>query len=90
MILCPNAKINLGLEVVRRREDGYHDIETLFVPVPSLRDVLEVVKSDEPAMKVYGLGCDVPAEKNLCYKGPQGERRKKRETELLPCLRGGV
>ena len=68
MIVCPNAKINLGLEVVRRREDGYHDIETLFVPVPSLRDVLEVVKADEPEMKVFGLGCDVPAEKNLCFK----------------------
>ena len=68
MILCPNAKINLGLEVVRRREDGYHDIETVFVPVPSLRDVLEVVRADEPGLKVYGLACDVPAEKNLCFK----------------------
>ena len=68
MILCPNAKINLGLEVVRRREDGYHDIETLFVPVPSLRDVLEVVKADKPGLKVYGLACDVPAEKNLCFR----------------------
>ena len=68
MILCPNAKINLGLEVVRRRADGYHDIETLFVPVPSLRDVLEVVKAEEPGLKVYGLTCDVPAEKNLCFK----------------------
>ena len=68
MILCPNAKINLGLEVVRRREDGYHDIETVFVPVPSLRDVLEVVRADEPGLKVYGLSCDVPAEKNLCFK----------------------
>jgi len=68
MILCPNAKINLGLEVVRRREDGYHDIETLFVPVPGLRDVLEVVKADEPDLKVYGMACDVPAEKNLCFK----------------------
>ena len=68
MIVCPNAKINLGLEVVRRRDDGYHDIETLFVPVPGLRDVLEVVKADKPALKVYGMACDVPAEKNLCFK----------------------
>ncbi len=68
MIVCPNAKINLGLEVVRRRDDGYHDIETLFVPVPSLRDVLEVVTADEPGLTVYGLECDVPAEKNLCFK----------------------
>lgn len=68
MIVCPNAKINLGLEVVRRRSDGYHDIETLFVPVPSLRDVLEVVKADKADMVQYGIPCDVPVEKNLCFK----------------------
>ena len=68
MILCPNAKINLGLEVVGRREDGYHDIETLFVPVPELSDVLEVVKAVEPGMTCYGIPCDVPVEKNLCFK----------------------
>ena len=33
MILFPNAKINLGLRVVRKREDGYHDIETVFYPI---------------------------------------------------------
>ena len=68
MIVCPNAKINIGLDVVRRREDGYHDIETLFVPVPTLRDVLEVVKADEAGMTCYGIPCDVPVEKNLCFK----------------------
>ena len=68
MILCPNAKINIGLDVVSRREDGYHDIESLFVPVPELRDVLEVVKADKPGLKTYGLECDVPPEKNLCFK----------------------
>ena len=68
MILTPNAKINIGLDVVRRRADGYHDIETLFVPAPELRDVLEVVKADEPGMTCYGIPCDVPMEKNLCFK----------------------
>ena len=68
MIVCPNAKINIGLDVVRRRPDGYHDIESLFVPVYSLRDVLEVVKAPEAQMHVYGTPCDVPAEKNLCFK----------------------
>ena len=68
MILCPNAKINIGLEVVRRREDGYHDLESLFVPVPGKRDVLEIVKADEPGMTCYGIPCDVPMEKNLCFK----------------------
>ena len=68
MILCPNAKINIGLDVVRRRDDGYHDIESLFVPVPELRDVLEVVKADKPGLKTYGLECDVPPGKNLCFR----------------------
>ena len=33
MLSFPNCKINLGLHVVRRRDDGYHDLETLFLPV---------------------------------------------------------
>jgi 4-diphosphocytidyl-2-C-methyl-D-erythritol kinase len=41
MILFPNAKINLGLRVVRKRPDGYHDLETVFYPVP-LTDILEI------------------------------------------------
>ncbi|MFL5746614.1 MAG: 4-(cytidine 5'-diphospho)-2-C-methyl-D-erythritol kinase [Niastella sp.] len=43
MVVFPNCKINLGLHVVRKREDGYHDLETVFYPLP-LRDALEVVK----------------------------------------------
>ena len=42
MICFPNAKINLGLHVVEKREDGYHNIETVFYPVP-LKDALEIV-----------------------------------------------
>ncbi len=68
MIVCPNAKINLGLEVLRRRDDGYHDIETVFVPVPGLRDVLEIVKAPEAALFQYGTPCGVDVEKNLCFK----------------------
>lgn len=41
MLLYPNAKINIGLFVTARRPDGYHDLETVFYPVP-LRDVLEI------------------------------------------------
>lgn len=47
MIVFPNVKINLGLNVLRRRPDGYHDIETLFVPYPGISDVLEVVAGDD-------------------------------------------
>jgi 4-diphosphocytidyl-2-C-methyl-D-erythritol kinase len=45
MVVFPNCKINLGLHVVRKREDGYHDLETIFYPLP-LRDALEVIKAD--------------------------------------------
>jgi len=46
MKLYPNCKINLGLRVVRKREDGYHDIETVFVPIYGLHDELEVSIND--------------------------------------------
>ena len=46
MILFPQAKINLGLNVVAKRADGYHDLETVFYPVP-LCDALEVLPMDE-------------------------------------------
>lgn len=69
MILFPNAKINLGLNVVRRRPDGYHDLETLFYPVP-WRDVLEIVpaKGDTTTLTVTGRNVDCPPEKNLVMK----------------------
>ncbi len=68
MIVCPNAKINIGLEVVSKRPDGFHDLETVFYPVVELRDVLEVVKAGSFDLIQYGLPCDCPVEKNLCYK----------------------
>ena len=47
MIAYPNVKLNLGLHVVRRRKDGYHDLETLFVPYPGLHDTLEIITGDD-------------------------------------------
>ena len=69
MITFPNAKINLGLNVVERRPDGYHNIETLFYPI-GLTDVLEIVpsRSGEPSLMCYGRGVDCPVEKNLVMK----------------------
>ncbi|MBR5736556.1 MAG: 4-(cytidine 5'-diphospho)-2-C-methyl-D-erythritol kinase [Bacteroidales bacterium] len=68
MVVFPNAKINLGLNVLRKREDGYHDISTVFVPYKGMSDVLEVVFADEPGMFQYGLDCGCEPEKNLCFK----------------------
>lgn len=47
MITNPNVKINLGLNVLRKREDGFHDLETLFVPYTGIHDTLEIVAGDD-------------------------------------------
>ena len=47
MITRPNVKINLGLNVLRKREDGYHDLETLFVPYFGFCDTLEIIAGDD-------------------------------------------
>ena len=47
MILRTNVKLNLGLNVIRKRPDGYHDIETLFVPCHEYGDTLEVITGDD-------------------------------------------
>lgn len=64
MITFPNAKINLGLNIVERRPDGYHNIETVFFPVP-LTDALEIVAAsgDESTLTCYGNPVDCPTEK---------------------------
>ena len=62
MIAYPNVKLNLGLHVVRRREDGYHDLETLFVPYLGLHDTLEIITGDDFSrtsarlQETYGAG----------------------------------
>jgi 4-diphosphocytidyl-2-C-methyl-D-erythritol kinase len=55
MITFPNAKINLGLSITAQRPDGYHDLETVFYPVP-LEDALEVVPIADNK-KTYKLHC---------------------------------
>ena len=69
MITFPNAKINLGLNIVERRPDGYHNIETVFYPIP-LTDVLEIVpaRDGETTLRCYGNPVDCPVEKNLVMK----------------------
>jgi 4-diphosphocytidyl-2-C-methyl-D-erythritol kinase len=67
MIVFPNAKINIGLNVVSRRADGYHNLETIFFPV-SLCDVLEMVESGETQLTTSGITIDGPTGNNLVLK----------------------
>ena len=67
MISFPNAKINLGLNVVSKRPDGYHNIETIFYPIP-VKDALEIVRADTFSFTQTGIPVDVPIEKNLVVK----------------------
>lgn len=65
MIVFPKAKINLGLRVLRKRADGYHDLQTLLYPIP-LRDCLEIIPSDK---LTYDFGTwGEPAEDNLVVR----------------------
>lgn len=63
----PNCKINLGLHVVGKRPDGYHDLETIFLPVESLRDELEITEG-ALSMQQNGITLDNAPEDNLCMK----------------------
>ena len=63
MITNPNVKINLGLNVLRKREDGFHDLETLFIPYFGISDTLEIVVGDDysrTSASLFGRygGCD--------------------------------
>lgn len=69
MIAFANAKINLGLYVTERRTDGYHNLESIFLPV-SLSDVVEAIRTDEKDIRftTQGRTIDGDIESNLCVK----------------------
>lgn len=67
MIVFPNCKINLGLQILRKRADGYHDLRTVFYPVP-IHDALEFLPASSFSMQVSGLQVQGPAGDNLCVK----------------------
>ncbi|NLH51287.1 MAG: 4-(cytidine 5'-diphospho)-2-C-methyl-D-erythritol kinase [Bacteroidales bacterium] len=70
MIEFPPAKINLGLRVIKRRTDGYHDLFTVFYPIP-LCDSLEILHSDKFQFYSYGISIPGRPEDNLVVKAWQ-------------------
>lgn len=83
MIRFTNCKINIGLDVVRRRPDGYHDLVTVMLQVP-WHDIIEILPSKGSAntLTVKGRPVDCPPEKNLIMKAA----RKIQELRDLPAL----
>ena len=69
MICRANCKINLGLDILRRREDGFHDLETVMIPVSELYDVVEVERVEgDSVFEQTGLVVDCDVEQNLCMR----------------------
>jgi 4-diphosphocytidyl-2-C-methyl-D-erythritol kinase len=73
MIVFPNCKINLGLNILRKRSDGHHDLETIFYPIP-LTDVLEITsytaqeRTPVIPFTTSGLPIETDTVSNLCSK----------------------
>ena len=72
MITFPCSKINLGLDIISKRPDGYHNLETVFYPIP-LEDALEITVSKEPnapdyTFTMYNASFEGNTEDNLVIK----------------------
>ena len=78
MILHANCKINLGLDVLRRREDGYHELSTVMFPVRGLYDVVGVTRTAVPGVWFLseGLAVDCAPGENICVKAFQLMRER--------------
>jgi 4-diphosphocytidyl-2-C-methyl-D-erythritol kinase len=67
LISFPNAKINLGLHVVAKRTDGYHNLETCFVPV-NWCDILEIIEAPHTRFESSGISIPGDSKSNLCLQ----------------------
>jgi 4-diphosphocytidyl-2-C-methyl-D-erythritol kinase len=67
MISFPNCKINLGLHILNKREDGFHNLETFFFPL-LLHDALEIIQAEKSNFNSSGLAVPGLAEDNICLK----------------------
>ncbi len=69
MVRFPNCKINIGLQIKDKRADGFHNLETIFYPIP-LRDALEIIPVIESKTEITttGIVVDAQPEKNICYR----------------------
>jgi len=67
MVSFPPCKINLGLNILNKRPDGYHNLETCFYPIP-WTDILEIIPADTLAFSASGNSIPGREDENLCLK----------------------
>jgi len=83
MLYYSNAKINLGLNVIEKRNDGFHNIETVFYPI-AVEDAMEFVPSEKLELTSSGIEVDCELEDNLIIKA---YRLLKNDFDIIPILR---
>ena len=66
MIVYPNAKINIGLNVLEKQADGYHKLSSVFYPVNELYDILEILPAKHFSFSSSGIA--IPGNSNICVK----------------------
>ncbi|HNW69243.1 MAG TPA: 4-(cytidine 5'-diphospho)-2-C-methyl-D-erythritol kinase [Bacteroidales bacterium] len=81
MIVYPNCKINLGLNVVSKRPDGFHNIESILYPIPWF-DILEIIPSKKNNFLFDGIQINCPETENLCFKAHQLLQKQKGIPEI--------
>jgi 4-diphosphocytidyl-2-C-methyl-D-erythritol kinase len=70
MLCFPNAKINIGLNIIEKRTDGFHNIETIFYPIP-LCDALEIISAEKTTFTISGIDIPDAIENNLVMRAYQ-------------------
>ena len=70
MVTFPNCKINLGLNIIGKRDDSYHDLETIFYPL-QIKDIVEIIEKEAFQFSSSGLAIEGDIQNNLCGKAYQ-------------------
>ncbi len=81
MISFPHAKINLGLSIISKRPDGFHNLETVFYPLP-LRDAFEIIPSEEN--RFFQTGLQIPHDKDENLVMIAYQMLKKKYPRIMP------
>lgn len=85
MVLFPYCKINLGLQILAKRTDGYHDLDTVFLPVKDWYDVLELLPAERDEFVLSGAALEgAPADNLVCRAREAMRRHLARQGRALP------